>query len=270
MALDEAILLSISEGASPPTLRLYAWDPPCLSLGYSQSVEDVDLGRLAEAGWDLVRRPTGGRAILHADELTYSVALPASHPLTAGGVLASFRRLSSALQEGLSQMGLDADINPELRSPGEEPPNPVCFEVPSAYEITVAGRKLVGSAQLRRLKGILQHGSIPLAGDLGRICSVLRFANDGDREQAASELRRRASTVEAALGTRVTWDEAAQAIARGFDRAFGIELQFGEISPEEKIAAARLRSERYAQPDWIERGQPDRKEPNVHREERVE
>jgi lipoate-protein ligase A len=93
MAVDEAILESVAVGTSPATLRLYDWSPACLSLGYAQDAEDVDLERLRARGWDLVRRPTGGRAILHADEITYAVIGPASDPRFAGGILDSYRRL---------------------------------------------------------------------------------------------------------------------------------------------------------------------------------
>ncbi|MBP8975043.1 MAG: hypothetical protein KBH93_14345, partial [Anaerolineae bacterium] len=97
MAVDQAIMEAVAAGRVPPTLRFFAWTPPCLSLGYTQPVADVDRARLAARGWDLVRRMTGGRAILHTDELTYSVALPATDPVVAGGVVESYRRLSAAL-----------------------------------------------------------------------------------------------------------------------------------------------------------------------------
>ena len=106
MAIDEAILESVSAEKVLPTLRFYAWSPPCLSLGYGQSVRDVDFKRIADAGWQVVRRPTGGRAILHMDELTYSVAIPANHPIAAGSIMESYRRISRALLTGLRELGL--------------------------------------------------------------------------------------------------------------------------------------------------------------------
>ena len=167
MAVDEAILEHIHRGESLPTLRLYAWQPPCLSLGYAQPVADVDLPRLRERGWDLVRRPTGGRAILHTDELTYSVAAPADDPRTAGTVLESYNRIARALLRALQELGLPVEIEAQAPVPAMQgQANPVCFEVPSSYEITAGGRKLVGSAQARKREGVLQHGSLPLTGDL--------------------------------------------------------------------------------------------------------
>ncbi len=179
MALDEAILEAVGQNTVPPTLRLFAWQPPCLSLGYAQSVADVDREQLENHGWDLVRRPTGGRAILHTDELTYSVIAPLTEPRVYGSILESYRRLAQALLSALAVIGLDAQADKDhARSKKNVPSGPVCFEVPSNYEITVAGKKLIGSAQARRREGVLQHGSLPLYGDLTRIVQVLVFDSE--------------------------------------------------------------------------------------------
>ncbi len=162
MAVDEAILEETGRGSSLPTLRLFAWEPPCLSLGYAQPIEDVDLDRLHERGWDLVRRPTGGRAVLHTDELTYSVIAPLNEPRVAGTLLESYQRLAKALVEALHLLVLPVQVQEQAVVPAAQTTNPVCFEVPSAFEITVDGKKLIGSAQARRKEGVLQHGSLPL------------------------------------------------------------------------------------------------------------
>ncbi|MEE9217391.1 MAG: lipoate--protein ligase family protein, partial [Anaerolineales bacterium] len=154
MALDEAILEAVRNDQAPPTLRFYAWDPPCLSLGYAQSVDDVDQAAIEEMGWDLVRRPTGGKAILHTDEITYSITAPAEHPLFVHGVLPSYKQISLALIAGLERMGLEPQLN-IAETPVPSNGGPVCFQNPGAFEITVAGKKLVGSAQLRRSGGVL-------------------------------------------------------------------------------------------------------------------
>lgn len=253
MALDEALLESVRQGNSPPTLRLYAWQPPALSLGYGQSIEEVDLFELERRGWDLVRRPTGGRAILHTDELTYAVIAPERHPLVAGGVLASYRRLSAGLQQGLINLGLEVHVSPELPSSEGREENPVCFEIPSSYEITVQGKKLVGSAQVRRRGGVLQHGTLPLRGDIGRICLALRFSSEADRQGALARVRSRAATVGQLLERRVTWQEAAAALAAGFEGALGFSLEEGELTTHEAQLAAELRRERRAEADWTRR-----------------
>jgi lipoate-protein ligase A len=253
MAIDEAILESVAAGHAPPTLRLYAWVPPCLSLGYAQPVAQVDPLRLAERGWDLVRRPTGGRAILHTDELTYSVSAAADNPHVAGGVLASYRHLSAGLTRALLLLGLRVEVQPQERLDDASRQNPVCFEVPSAYEITVAGKKLVGSAQTRRMGGVLQHGSLPLGGDIARITEVLRYESPSERAQAADQVRARAATVGQLLGHTVTWDDAARAMAGGFRETLGIDLETGDLTQDEMARSHVRRSQRYQHPDWTER-----------------
>lgn len=250
MALEEAILEAVTRAAAPPTVRLYDWSPPCLSIGYAQEVAEVDQARLAAHGWDFVRRPTGGRALLHIDELTYSICAPSDHPVVRGGVLPSYRRLSQGLLAGLTHLGLHAEVQPEAPGMAQARGNPVCFQVPSAYEITVGERKLIGSAQVRRRGGVLQHGSLPLRGDIGRVCEGLRFEDDSERQRAALDLRRRATTVEDCLGLPVSWKQAAEAMARGFAEALSLLLEPGELDEAERERAAELAAGRYRSPSW--------------------
>lgn len=240
MALDEALLRSVSQRKAPPTLRLYSWQPPTLSLGYSQPIEDVDLDRLQARSWGLVRRPTGGRAILHANELTYALVAPLDQPLVAGGVMESYRRLSAGLEGALRDLGFEPDVGDGGLPPRADRTNPICYQVPSAYEIVVAGKKLIGSAQVRRKAGMLQHGSLPLTGEIDRICQVLRFGSAAERAQAAERLRRVAGTVDALLGRSVSWQRAAEAMVSGFSEALGMRFTEGEVTAEEKAQAQSL------------------------------
>jgi lipoyl(octanoyl) transferase len=254
MAVDEAILEGQHRENSLPTLRLYAWNPACLSLGYAQPLGDVDLAALAQMGWDLVRRPTGGRAILHTDELTYSVIGPSNEPRLAGSVLASYQVLSEALLAALHNLRVPAEAQGKpLLASESDPIGPVCFEVPSNYEITVGGKKLVGSAQARRKQGVLQHGSLPLCGDLGRITQALVFQNEALRKQAAERIWQRATTVERSLGRSISWDQAAQAFQTAFAHTLNLDLQPGELSADEQERANQLVEEKYAHPSWNER-----------------
>lgn len=252
MALDEAILRSVSAGQAPPTMRLYAWQPPTLSLGYAQPIEDVELPRLRERGWGLVRRPTGGRAILHTDELTYALMAPLALPLVAGGVLESYRRLSAGLEAAMRQLGFHPSVGDGELPPPADRTNPICFQVPSAYEIVVAGKKLIGSAQVRRKAGMLQHGSLPLTGDIGRICQALRFGSPATRKQAAEQLRTKAGTVEALLGRPVSWEQAAQAIVSGFHQALGMQFTEGQLTDAERLQAQEL-AQAHRQVEWTAR-----------------
>jgi lipoate-protein ligase A len=245
MAVDEAILMG---DFCQPTLRLYRWEPFCLSLGYGQRAADVDLDRLWSCDWRIVRRPTGGRAILHGDELTYSLVLPGGHPIGAGSVIDSYRRISHALVTGLEHLGVRAEADQRAERARSAA---VCFETPSHYEVMVQGRKLIGSAQLRREAGILQHGSLPLTGDIGRICDVLCYPNKAGREASRRQLWTRATTLSAASGIdTITWQTAADAIVRGFAETFEIELVLGELTPAEQNLAAQLTVDVYENPGW--------------------
>ncbi|HEX8990654.1 MAG TPA: lipoate--protein ligase family protein [Anaerolineales bacterium] len=256
MAVDESILEHIGRGESRPTLRLYAWEPACLSLGHAQPFSDVDEPRLMERGWEVVRRPTGGRAILHTDELTYSIIGPADNPHLAGSILESYNRLACALLRAVRSLGLDAQSNPlspEFGGASHGSVNPVCFEVPSAYEITAAGKKLIGSAQARRKEGVLQHGSLPLTGDLRRITEALVFPDEAARIEAAQRLLARATTLEMSLGRVVTWEEAARAFVDAFKSELGLGLETGDLTESESRRTSELVELKYKHPGWMQR-----------------
>ncbi len=252
MAVDEAILEGMGCGDTPPTLRLFAWDPPCLSIGYAQPISDIDRKNILARGWHLVRRLTGGRAILHTDEITYSVIGPTHEPRLAGSVIESYQRLSQALLLALKLLELPAQALPKIV---DQPKSfePICFEVPSHYEITVAGKKLIGSAQARKKAGILQHGTLPLHGDLTRITQALAFPSVAAREQAAQRLLVRATTTEAILQRYVSWEQAAEAFVEAFSQTLNIQLQPADLTPTEIARAEELVKEKYAHPDWNER-----------------
>jgi len=243
MAVDEAILRAVAAELSPPTLRLYAWEPACLSLGRAQGVADADVDALRAAGFGLVRRPTGGKAILHVDELTYSVVAPETEPRVTGSIVESYRRLSAGLVRGLERLGV-AEVVADRRWGGNRLEGPVCFELLSNYEITFGERKLVGSAQMRSRGVVLQHGALPLYGDVARICRFLISRPDPTR------VRARATTLEQALGRPVAWDEAADAVAAGFAELLNLHLEPGALTSEELALAEELRTQKYATGEW--------------------
>ena len=252
MAIDEAIAEHVGAGQAPPTLRLYSWEPACLSLGYAQRAADVDQERLHARGWTMVRRLTGGRAILHVDELTYSVSTPIDEPRVEGGVVESYRQLSQGLLTGLQILG--ASVHAERAAEGARGfSGPVCFEVPSDYEITARGKKLLGSAQTRRSGMVLQHGALPLFGDITRICDALTFADEAERETVRERVRGRAITLEEAMGSRLDASHVAKAIAQGFAQALNLSFERGTLSLRERTRAEKLRVTKYATPEWNER-----------------
>ena len=248
MAADEATLRAVAAQHQPPTLRLYRWQPFCVSLGYGQRLRDVDAERVQSHGWDVVRRPTGGRAILHGDELTYSVTLPENHPIADGGIIETYLRLSQGLLVAMEKLGLGVHADPDGDTTATK--GPVCFEVPSKYEITVNGKKLIGSAQLRRGGGVLQHGTLPLHGDIARICEALTYESDAEREKAKVKVRERAATLESAGLPGIEWQTAADAVANGMSTALDIQLTPGERSEEENATADQLYRETYTTNAW--------------------
>lgn len=252
MAVDEAVARCAADGLSPTTLRFYQWQPGAVSLGRHQPLADIDQAQVGRQSYGLVRRPTGGRAILHIDELTYSIAGRSEDESLQGAVLDSYNRLSEGLVLGLQRLGLDAAKAPASNRAGPDL-SPVCFEVPSAYEIIVGAYKVMGSAQSRRGGYVLQHGSLPLHGDITRLVDVLAVDSEAGRDSLRQILRQRAATVETLLGRRVTFWEAATVLIDGLTSALGVNLEEGELTPDELALAQRLQAETFANPAWLER-----------------
>ena len=231
MAVDEALLSLMATPDTLPVFRVYSWKPPCLSLGYAQPLSEVDQNGLKANGWDLVRRATGGRAILHTDELTYSVITPVAEPRMAGGVLESYKRLSTALFAALKSLELPVDIS-EVKVKPKKEIDPVCFDVPSIYEITLNGKKIIGSAQARKASGILQHGTFPLTGDLTRITQGLKYPSLAAQEEARQKILQKAVTAQ--IGDRIlTWEQAAEAFIQAFSDILNINFVEQELKKEE-------------------------------------
>jgi lipoate-protein ligase A len=249
MAIDEAILNGIADGDSPPTLRFYGWEPPCVSIGYAQSMRrEIDLEACQVLGYTWVRRPTGGRAVLHIDELTYSITAPQDDPRVEGDIVTSYRRLSQGLVAGLRRLGCTATqaiVQPDAKP---DKASAACFVLPSHYEVTALGRKLVGSAQVRKRGVVLQHGALPLKGDVARLAEVL-ILSPVERRTLRDKLSRRAIALDEVLGHCATWDEIAEALACGFAEALGLTLEPGDLSPSELSTATRLQA-RYAGDEW--------------------
>jgi lipoate-protein ligase A len=252
MAVDEAIARAVAEGLAPPTLRFYAWEPPCISLGRHQPLAAVNVKRCTELGCDIVRRPTGGRAILHTDELTYSVAARQDDPLMSGLILDVYLRLSAGLVEGLRRLGVEAEPAPGTSRPGPDV-SAACFEVPSAYEIMAGGKKLLGSAQNRRTGFVLQHGSLPLKGDLTRLIDCLAFSSVAEQDKLRRSLAEHATTLERAAGRPISFEEAGDALVAGFESALEIEFRPGDLTESEQAWAAELARDKYGHADWTER-----------------
>ncbi len=251
MAIDEALAESVKAGESLPTLRFYGWSPPCLSIGRAQSADVVSFPDTQKLGWDVVRRASGGRAVLHIDELTYSIAALDDEPRVKGGVLESYRRLSAGLLRGLKEIGvLPERAQAYYDDQGEV--GPACFDGPSDYEITIGQRKLIGSAQMRSGNLVLQHGSIPLAGDITRIVDCLDLTL-GERMALRNRLRWRAVSLEYATGK--VWNSAdlTENLINGFSQALKLTFETVPLSERELARASEIRAEKFGNEAWTMR-----------------
>ncbi len=248
MAIDEAVSQTMVEGVVPPTLRFYGWRPPCLSLGYAQKASEVEWDVCGSLGVDVVRRPTGGRAILHDQEVTYSVIAPEENPLVSGTILQSYLKLSQGLLRGLRKLGIEAEMvsHKDLDELGTS----ACFDSPSFYEMVVGGRKTVGSAQTRKNGVLLQHGSIILDIDADMLFSVLSFRNEEVRNRMKQAFRSKACSLQDAAGRKLDYQEVSEAIASGFCEALGITLVEGKLTPAEIALARKLAETKYGSDEW--------------------
>lgn len=253
MAIDEAMLEAGVAGLLVPTLRFYAWVPPAVSLGYFQPLDEgISLQEIQARGFGLVRRPSGGRAILHKDELTYSVTVPDSMVENGQSVMGSYRSISRGIEAGLALLGVGARLaerKDEPRMKAEGLPT-VCFAKAAKCDMTVAGRKIVGSAQTRRRGIIMQHGSVPIHIDPAEHLAVM--PGGGTDEASQAQLVEAACGVADALGRPVSYEELAAALAQGFADKLGVELQPGRLTEWERAKAEDLRENKYSTRQWNE------------------
>jgi len=252
MAADEALAESVDAGRSAPVLRLYRWRPPCLSLGFAQPFEAADAAFCAAHGVDVVRRPTGGRAVLHQLELTYAVLAPLGRGPFAQDLQAAYKAICRALVAGLRTLGVPAELSGEPEGGHIRPTEVIpCFIGPASGEVVSGGRKLVGSAMRRTGGSILQHGSILEGWDGALQAGCLGLPDD-------AALRPAVITLSDVLGaTRPGPEALAQAIVAGFVETFGVGFVATGLGPEEQERARLLSRERYAHERWTVRRDQD-------------
>ena len=238
MARDVAMLEAVADGEAPPALRLYGWHPPCLSLGRHQGIEAADLEFCRAEGVDVVRRPTGGRALLHHLELTYAVIAPLNQGPLPRGLQEAYRTICAALVRAMRALGVDAEltggeVNLQLPNPKTTIP---CFEAPAGGEVVVGSRKLIGSAMRAHGGAILQHGAILLDWD-GRLqAGALGLGDD-------SGLRPHITTLAEQICRSVDRVDLEPRIARAFAEELGIKLEPGKFSGRERTREEQLATE---------------------------
>lgn len=255
MAVDEAILQLHAEGKVPPTVRFYTWNPATLSIGYFQkALKEINLEEVHKHGLGFVRRPTGGRAVLHDKELTYSVIVSEQHPKMPSSVTEAYKIISMGLLHGFQNLGLKAEMvslaSEEEKEKYSSPGSSACFDSPSWYELVVEGKKVAGSAQTRQKGVILQHGSILLDMDVELLFSLLNFSSDRLKLRMMESFRQKAVTINEVSSRPISLQEAIDAFGRGFASGLDVELVPGELTQEEQALAKELAQTRYGTEEW--------------------
>ncbi|ELK22410.1 MULTISPECIES: lipoate--protein ligase family protein [Anoxybacillus] len=255
MALDEALLEWHSEGKIPPTIRFYGWNPPTLSIGYFQKVEkEIDMEAVKKYGLGFVRRPTGGRGVLHDQELTYSVIVSEAHPNMPQTVTEAYRVISQGILEGFRFLGLDAYFavpkTEEEKADLKNPRSAVCFDAPSWYELVVEGRKVAGSAQTRQKGVILQHGSILLDLDEDMLFSLFKYPNERVKERLRQNFKNKAVAINELTDRNITINEAKEAFFKGFEKGLNVQLERYELTDDELFYVQQLAKNKYETDEW--------------------
>ncbi|MDF0012412.1 biotin/lipoate A/B protein ligase family protein [Staphylococcus pseudintermedius] len=254
MALDEALLNFVSRGEIDPVVRFYTWNPPTLSIGYFQRLsKEIDIEKVKEKGYGLVRRQTGGRGVLHDKELTYSVIVPEAHPDMPQTVTEAYRVISGGLLEGFKSLGFDAHFavprSKEEREKLKQPRSSVCFDAPSWYELVVEGKKIAGSAQTRQKGVILQHGSILQDVDIDDLFDMFIFRNERLKAKMKEAFVEKAVAINDLSNETITLAQMEVAFKEGFKKALDIEFKPLELTvaqqDEVKALEEKYRSEAF-------------------------
>jgi lipoyltransferase/lipoate-protein ligase len=235
MAVDRAILVENSEGKVPPTVRFYGWIPPAISIGYFQSVaEEIDVNACEKLGVDYVRRMTGGGAVFHEKELTYSIVIPESHPEIPKNIMKSYGRICGAVMKGLQHLGIKSEYAP-------------------INDIVTGGRKISGNAQTRKLETVLQHGTVLMDVDVDKMFSLLKVPNEKIKDKLIADVKQRVTSIKHLIGNEVSFKEVAEAMKIGFEEEFRVELIEGKLSKEELALAKKFEKECFSTTHWNNR-----------------
>lgn len=241
MALDEAIAISVRKNISPPTLRLYGWERPSVSLGSFQKTTDINEHYCVASKIPVVRRPTGGRGIFHGDELTYSFS-SRNEGFFSGGLLDSYRQLSTAFKTALEMLGLDITIKEERESGSILNRTALCFKSVSYGEISFQSKKIIGSAQKRWKDGLLQQGSLPYAIDEEGTRKVFNLSPSADVKDRMIGLREILPDLDP--------EKFKEAIRLSIEKTFRIRFRCSDLFPEEHRLLRELEAQKYRSSHW--------------------
>ncbi len=248
MAIDEAIAIACEKGIAPPTLRLYAWKPPCISVGYFQNADEViDISECKRQNIDIVRRLTGGKAVLHNKELTYSIISPSKNQIFSNGIKGSYKLIADCLLHGIKNLGISAEITDK---PSKKENGFSCFLDTSFYEISVKDKKLIGSAQKRWRNLFLQHGSIIISPAYIQLAGLLKFNNEVERMGFINLHEKKSTSIEEETKMGSDIFEIKSSIKKGFEEKTGIRLIEDRLTVFEEKEAERLLKEKYGKESW--------------------
>jgi lipoyl(octanoyl) transferase len=257
MALDEALLDAAATARAPLTLRFYNWTNPCLTIGCGQTIADVDRHACRSAGLPIVRRASGGTAVLHEAALGFSLAIPASSSLAVPDIVESYRLLGEPVHAALVGLGIDGSlVAPEEAHRGGRPTGlgaAACFGSLAPYEVVYRGRKIVGTSQVRRRGAILHHVMLPLRFDAARFAGFLAVGTEVERGELAAWLDSRIGSLTTAAGRAVNPTDVVAALIAAFARAFGAAIESDLATDAERQDAARLVASKYGNIAWTER-----------------
>jgi lipoate-protein ligase A len=211
---------------------LYGWIPPAVSIGYFQSLEEeVDLNKCKEFDLDYIRRITGGGAVFHEKEVTYSIVVPINNPLIPSDIMGSYKKICAGLVKGLSNLGIESSFVP-------------------LNDIISNGKKISGNAQTRKFHTILQHGTILIDTDVEKMFSLLKVPSEKLKDKMIKHVKERVTSINAILGKEIEFDIVCDALAKGFREAFDIQLIKGELTDSEIKLAEKIAKERYKNHEW--------------------
>ncbi|MCI0493937.1 lipoate--protein ligase family protein, partial [candidate division KSB1 bacterium] len=243
MAIDEVLATQSVPHDKRSILRIYQWEPYAISLGYNQNPDDLDLEKCKRDNIDVVRRPTGGRAVLHAEEITYSVVIPKESDFFSPDILTTYNRISEGILAGLNLFGVKAELVQRL--PGDEKSSSYknkipCFSGAAKYEIVYQNRKLVGSAQRRYETAILQHGSILVGTFHLRLANYVAAMKPAQVKKFQQALEEKTISISQILTGKIHYDKLIRAIKNGFQECCNIDFLEGQLTPHELAEAKKL------------------------------
>ncbi len=232
MAIDRAVLVAHSEGLVPPTVRFYEWNPPAISIGYFQGLdEEVDLVNCRRLGVDYVRRITGGGAVFHEHELTYSIVISEMHPGIPKNIMDSYGRICGAIVKGLKNLDIDSDYKP-------------------INDIITSGKKISGNAQTRKMKTVLQHGTVLMDVDVDKMFSLLKVPNEKIKDKLIADVKDRVTSIKQILNEEISFSKAAEAMKNGFEEEFNVKLELGTLTKKEEDLVKKFEKEYFSNKEW--------------------